>query len=319
MIHRTPALTIAAALLTAVLCTASTASAATELTGTVTLPCAATTLEQDANWYVPEGDPIALVWIQHGFARNNTHVAALATAFAEAGYLVFTPSLPFLNLSGCTLQNLGDNTAFLRGVAAMFSTASDTTGPLATSLANAARLAHKPIPRIPHDQVFIGHSAGAEAALYVAEQIRTLHPDAWPTLDGVILLDPVRSFLGDNMDRALSGLGPTPLPVLTVSSPASMCNSFGLGTLTVRTRLHRTFVGVELPSGAHTDAEGASSDTLGELLCGVPTQPNSTTLTTLALAWTHDFTTNAITPDDYPNASNGTLAAAPAARVLTGS
>ncbi|MGX1810536.1 alpha/beta hydrolase [Nocardia sp. NPDC055321] len=319
MFHRGPAFTAVTALLTAVLCTGATAAATTELSGTIAIPCAAGVLEQDTAWYLPDGEPTGLIWLQHGFARTNANVAALATAFADAGYLVFAPSLPFMNFTGCTLQNLGDNTAFLRNVTALFGGAGDATGPLAASLADAARRAQRPAPALPTDLVFIGHSAGAEAVLFVADLLRALHPETWTALRGLVLLDPVRSFIGDNIDRALTSLDATRLPVLSISAPPSACNSLGLGTLAVRTRLHRPFVGVELQAGAHTDAEGDSSDLLGELLCGTPSAVNATAVRTLALAWTHDYMTGTNTSDYYPATAGAPIAAAPTARVLTGS
>lgn len=240
------------------------------------------------------------MWVQHGFARTNTNIAALAEYLADAGYLVFAPSLPFFDLDGCTLQNLGDNTGFLDHVTQLFATASDPGGALATSLASAAAQAGRPAPELPAQFVFLGHSAGAEAIEYAAYRLHTAYPSAWPRLRGLVLLDPVKSFLGDNTDRALTDLDPTGLPILAVSGPASICNNFGSGTTAVRALLHRTFTGVLLPSGAHTDAEGASSDIAGELFCGIPQAANVAALQRYAAGWTSDFFDGTRTAALYP-------------------
>ncbi|MCC3314302.1 alpha/beta hydrolase [Nocardia africana] len=288
----------------ACLATAAFASAAAgpPLPGTVDLPCAATTLHQDAAWYRPAGTPRGLVWLQHGFARTQSNVAALAETLSAAGYLVFSPSLPFLNLDGCTLQNLGDNTAFLDQVARLFATAGDPTGPLATS---AARAGVGPTA-LPRPWVFIGHSAGAEAVEYVAHRLHDSSPAAWANLRGLVLLDPVKSFLGDNTDVALADLAATDLPVLTVSGPPALCNNFGSGTAALRAHLHRRFLGVRLTTGEHTDAEGPSSDPLGELLCGTPQPGNVAALQQLATSWTGDYVEGAT---DYPTAAAAAFAA----------
>ncbi|NNH68455.1 alpha/beta hydrolase [Nocardia uniformis] len=317
MIVRGSVLTAAAVALLAVT-SAGPANATTHLPGNIDIRCFADTLHQSADWYLPTGTPTGLVWLQHGFARTSTQVGALAESFADAGYLVFAPSLPFMQLQGCTLQNLGDNSAFLHNVAELFGTATDPNGALAASLTAAARNAGVPIPAFPDDLVFIGHSAGAEAVTFVADRVRTNHPRTWNGLRGVILLDPVQSFIGDNIARALSGLDDTALPILTISAVPALCNSFTLGTVAVQTRLHRPFVGVRLPGGAHTDAEGDSSDVLGELLCGIPEPANSTMLRTLALGWTNDFVKGTTTPGYYPAGPGDTLSAAPAAQVLPG-
>ncbi|MEV6278903.1 hypothetical protein [Nocardia sp. NPDC051832] len=271
---------------------AGTATAGTQISGSVDIRCAAGTLHQDASWYLPDGKPTAMVWIQHGFARSNAQIGALAASFADAGYLVFAPSLPFMQLQGCTLQNLGDNNAFLHNVAELFGTATDPAGALAAGLAAAARRSGVPVPELPSDLVFLGHSAGAEAVTFVADRIRSTHPETFTGLRGVILLDPVKSFIGDNIARALTGLDPTGLPILTISAAPALCNSFGIGTTAVQS-LRRPFVGIRLRGGVHTDAEGASSDPLGTLFCGTPTAANAATLSTLALGWTGDFLSGA--------------------------
>ncbi|MQY20911.1 alpha/beta fold hydrolase [Nocardia macrotermitis] len=259
------------------------------LSGSIDLPCAASVLRQDAAWYLPPGTPRGLVWLQHGFARTATDVADLARTLSAAGYLVFTPTLPFLNAHGCTLQNLGDNTPFLDRVAQLFGTATDPTGPLATALAAAATRTGVTPPAIPHRYVFIGHSAGAEAVEYVAHRLHTTYPATWPNLRGLILLDPVKSFLGANTDTALTDLSPTPLPILTISGPPAPCNNFGTGTTALRTDLHRPLLGVRLTTGEHTDAEGPSTDLLAESLCGTPQPANTTTLQQLAVRWTTQY------------------------------
>ncbi|WP_051153235.1 alpha/beta hydrolase [Nocardia niigatensis] len=289
---------VLAALCAATVAGATPASAAT-VPGGIDLSCSATPLRQNADWYLPDRTPRGLVWLQHGFARTTANVAALAGILSDAGYLVFAPSLPFVNPSGCTLQNLGDNTPFLDTVADLFATAEDPSGALARSLAAAASAAGLTAPALPRQFVFIGHSAGAEAVEYVAHRLHAGHPDAWTALRGLVLLDPVKSFLGNNTDAALADLDRTPLPVLTVSGPPGLCNNFGSGTTALRTLLHRSFVGVRLPAGAHTDAEGASSDVAGELACGVPQSTNVSALQHLAVRWTGDFVTGTeVTRDD---------------------
>ncbi|MEC3957735.1 alpha/beta hydrolase [Nocardia sp. CDC153] len=305
---RGSALTVlAAACVAAVAGIGPAAAESTALPGTIDLPCAASTLRQSAEWYLPAGAPRGLVWVQHGFARANQNVAALSESLAAAGYLVFAPSLPFMNLAGCTLQNLGDNTPFLDQVARLFATADDPDGPLARSLAAAAADAGHTAPAMPRQFVFLGHSAGAEAVEYVAHRLHTAAPAAWAGLRGLVLLDPVKSFLGNNTDLALADLDPTGLPILTVSGPPSLCNAFGSGTTALQTLLHRPFLGVRLTTGEHTDAEGASSDLLGEMLCGIPQPANITTVQTLATDWTTDFFDGLIPIQDSASPSSTLL------------
>ncbi|MBF6331151.1 alpha/beta hydrolase [Nocardia transvalensis] len=322
MALRGPALAVLAACTLALTAAPATAD---DLSGTIDIPCAAATLRQSADWYRPSGSPRGLIWLQHGFARSNANMADLARTYADAGYLVFSPSLPFMDLSGCTLQNLGDNTAFLNNLAALFS--GDPAGALSASL-TAALGAALDAAALPQQFVFIGHSAGAEAVEYVAARLHQKYPQAWAGLRGLILLDPVMSFLGDNTYRALTDLDATGLPILTVSGPPSLCNSFGSGTVALQRTLHRPFVGVQFDTGTHTDAEGASSDMLGDILCGAPHPANVKALRTLTLGWLADFFAGTTTPDYYPTgdtrtaatpAASGSIPAVPDARVLPGS
>jgi len=116
---------------------------------------------------------------------------------------------------------------------------------------------------------------------------------------------PVKSFLGTNTDTALADLAATDLPVLTVSGPPALCNNFGSGTIALQSHLHRPFPGVRLTTGEHTDAEGASSDRLGELFCGTPQPDNVAALQQLAVRWTGDYFDGTT---DYP--ADATAAAA---------
>ncbi|MET7770072.1 hypothetical protein [Nocardia sp. NPDC005366] len=288
----------------------------THTTQSVDIPCGTSVLHQPSDWFLPAGPPRGLVWLQHGFARTNTNVADLATHFADAGYLVFTPALPFMDLDGCTLQNLTGNRGFLDNVAHLFGTATDPTSTLGLSLAEAVDdSGHAPIA-MPRQMIFIGHSAGAEAVTYVADRIRTAHPDAWTGLSGLVLLDPVKSFVDNNTEPSLISLDRTGLPILAISAAPSWCNSFGTGTMALQQYLHRPFLGVRLTSGVHTDGEGASSDTLGTLLCGVPQAANVSELDLLALGWADDYLSGATTAEFYPDAALRQVAAAPRAQIL---
>ncbi len=306
--------TVLAAVCAAAVAIAPAVAQSDQLPGTIGLPCAATVLTQPADWYLPTGTPRALLWLQHGFARTDTNIAALARSLADNGYLVFTPSLPFIDPNGCTLQNLGDNTGFLDQVATLF--AADS-GPLAAALTAAAARTGHPAPALPSQLVFIGHSAGAEAVEYVAHRLHTTYPAAWSRLHGLILLDPVKSFLGTNTDTALTDLAPTPLPILTISGPPGLCNNFASGTAALQSDLHRPFLGVRLTAGEHTDAEGATTDQIAELLCGTPQPGNVDLLTRLTTAWTEAFVADASTPQDLMSSTMAILAANSPAEVLT--
>ncbi|MFE5459980.1 alpha/beta hydrolase [Nocardia sp. NPDC056564] len=297
---------------------------------TIAIPCAGTNVPIPVDWHMPTGTPRGLIWLQHGFARSNANIAGLATAFAGAGYLVFTPSLPFLDVAGCTLQNLTGNTGFLGAIATLFATAQNPGNALAQSFAAAAAHAGRTELRLPARYAFVGHSAGGEAVEYVAHRLRTDHPDDWSGLQGLVLLDPVKSFVGDNTERALADLDSTSLPILTISGPPSLCNAFGSGTGAVQSLLHRSYVGIRISTGVHTDAEGTSVDALGSLLCGTPESVNITTLRTLALGWVGDYFAGSRSADYYPpdapltdaqtaRAAVARVAAAPDAQILTGS
>ncbi|MFD6159852.1 hypothetical protein ACFWF7_36125 [Nocardia sp. NPDC060256] len=297
---------------------------------TIPIPCAGTYLPISVDWHLPVGTPKGMIWLQHGFARSNANIAGLGTAFAEAGYLVFAPSLPFIDLAGCTLQNLTGNTGFLGAIATLFATAESPDSVLAQSLSAAAAHAGRPELRLPEQYAFVGHSAGGEAVEYVAHRLHADHPGTWGGLRGLVVLDPVKSFVGDNTDRALADLDNTALPILAVSGPPSLCNAFGTGTDALRTRLHRSYVGIRISTGVHTDAEGTSVDTLGSLLCGTPESVNITTLRTLTLGWIGDYFTGTRSADYYPpdapltdaqtaRSAVAHVGAAPEAQILSGS
>ncbi|GAA3203427.1 hypothetical protein [Actinocorallia longicatena] len=298
---RLPSLVGAAALAAAALAAPAHADVAvTRVTTTVDIRCSFTTLSQSADWFLPAGAPKGLVWVQHGFARANDHVRDLAAKFAARGFVAFAPTLPTANLFGCTLQNIGDNTGFLGNVADLFGKAADPSDKLGRSFAKARSAAGRPELSLPTNLVFAGHSAGGEAVAYVANRVRTAYPAAWTGLRGVVLLDPVKSFIGSNTDTALAGLDTIALPVRTVSGPDGICNNSGSGTDAVQAKLHRPFVGVRILGGAHTDAEGASTDAVGTLACGTPQAANIAILQTLAVGWAVDDLTGTHTASYYP-------------------
>jgi hypothetical protein len=315
---RLPSLIAATALSGALLFTPAPAQAGpvTHTVQTIDIPCGASMLHQPSDWFIPAGAPKALVWLQHGFARTNVNVADLATHFAEAGYLVFTPALPFVSLTGCTLQNLTGNRNFLDNVAALFGTAADPTSALGANLARASESAGHASISTPSQMIFLGHSAGAEAVTYVANRIRTAHPGAWPALRGLILLDPVKSFVDNNTDPSLIALDSTGLPIRAISAAPSWCNDFGSGTAAMQRYLHRPFLGVRITHGSHVDAEGTTSDPLGTLLCGVPQAASVAALDTLALGWSGDYLSGATGADPYPGTAFGGVAAVPGAEIL---
>lgn len=280
--------------------TAAADTTVTKVSNKVDIRCAFTTLHQSSDWYFPSGTPKALLWLQHGFAGSNDAVDDSARKFTAQGFLVFAPTLPTANLLGCTLENLGNNTDFLHNVADLFGKAADPGDKLGRSFADAKSKAGLPNLALPSAMVFAGHSAGGEAVPYVAQELRADYGPAFANLRGVILFDPVKSFIGNNLSSSLNHLSNTTLPILAVTAPPYSCNRDGAGTKVLLDQLDRTFLGVRLTSGSHIDVEGASAPAPDKVTCGTPQAKNVEALQRLSVAWAGDFVSGSTTADYYP-------------------
>ena len=86
-----------------------------------------------------------------------------------------------------------------------------------SSFTNAAGRAGRSGPTLPRRWAFVGHSAGGEAVAYVTNRIRTNHAGAYARLGGIVLEDPVNSFIGSNLSDALGGPATSNLSVLTLA------------------------------------------------------------------------------------------------------
>ncbi len=255
-------------------------------------------------WYFPSGSPQGLIWLQHGFVEDKHVWSALATQLANSGYLVMATTLPTLNLFGCTVENLGNNTGFLDNIADVFAHKNDPNGALAASYSKAAIKVGRPVTPLPERLVFVGHSAGAEAVEYIAERLHNTYPATFALLRGIVSEDGVKSFIGSNTDVALTGLAGTTLPVYATASPRLLCNGFQSGTKAIEKYLsNRPFHGVNITTGAHGDALGPSSPFYENLVCECPRPANVAAVWGLTQGWITDMIAGTITPDFYPGGS----------------
>ncbi|MEU4084830.1 alpha/beta hydrolase [Streptomyces aureus] len=274
-----------------------------KVSNTVDIRCAFLTYKRSGDWYFPAAAPKGTVWLQHGFSRSNGNLEDMARHYAAAGFIVFAPTLPSADTFGCTVSNLGNNTAFLDNVADLFGKASDPGDKLGRSFADAAAKAGRPGLRLPEKFVFSGHSAGGEAVSYVANRLRTHYPAAFARLSGLVLLDPVNSFTGLNMANALNGLNTTNLPIHAISSPPYLANGQASGTKELTTDVHRDFLGIRLSTGSHCDAEGASTDVVCTLPDGTPQAANVAILQEFATTWATDDATGTVAATHRPGGS----------------
>jgi hypothetical protein len=278
----------------------SVAAVAVEST-TTAIKCGYSTYNAPTDWYFPPAEPAALIWLQHGFVEDKEDWSAFAPQLAARGYLVVATTLPTVNLYGCTVENLGNNTDFLNNIADIFATKDDPGSPLAASFARAAHKAGRPADALPVKEVFVGHSAGVEAIEYIADRLRTSYPSAFAELRGLISEDGVKSFIGSNTDDALKGLSTTELLIYATASPPSLCNNFQSGTKAIETYFaQRPFVGVEIRTGAHGDVFGPASPWYENLVCTIPQPRNYTAVWQLTTGWVTDMINGTLTPDYYP-------------------
>lgn len=259
----------------------------------VTVDCGTSGTDVPTDWYFPVPNPNrGLVWVQHGFSRTNNQYVDLATKIAEQGYVVFATSLA-PGTSGCAMNNQG----FLSDFARLFPDLAVPGVGLLGSASIAATEAGTTLTALPASFAFTGHSAGGGSIAWVAKELVTAHPATGASLRGLVFLDPVESTSGALMASSLPSLGAT--RVTTISSPPYTCNSSASGT-TLIAGLPRPFVGVELTSGCHCDAEGSSTNALCTAFCGTPQAANVSALQTLALCWLGDAFTGGYSAGCYP-------------------
>ncbi len=246
--------------------------------------CAFLTHRVPTDWYLPTAGPRGLIWLQHGFTEAKSDWADFATMLAADGFLVFVTTLPSADLFGCTVQNLGNNTRFLSNIADLFGRSADPRGALADSYGSAlAKLGLPPRP-LPARVALVGHSAGGEAALYVARSLVDGYGAA--RLAGVVLADPVTSFVGDNTVSSLRVLNRTSVPIYAITAPPNPCNANQSGTTAVvRELTSRRFHGVLMPHGNHADLLGPSVGALERLACGTPSRRDTDAAQELAAGW----------------------------------
>lgn len=261
---------------------------------TVRVACAGTTSVLPATWYFPPSlSPAGLVWLQHGFFRANENVADLASKMARAGFVVFSPTIASLQ-GPCTFNNVAD---FVPNLAALFVDVSSPWSELLRSATSAAASAGIDMPVLPKRFVFSGHSAGGSAATLVAKEYVTRFPSIARRLRGVVLLDPVEN-LAESMATSLPFLSQVPL--LTISATPAPCNATTSGTQALLL-LGRPFIGFEVTTGSHCDAEGASGNpVLCSLVCGPVRVANVVVLQTFAVGWTADLLLGRVTLSLYP-------------------
>lgn len=264
--------------------------------------CAGKPVRVAARWHFPPGQPAAVVWLQHGFSRTGANLDIVARAYADAGFLVVSPTLDSVNLGGCAVAyNIADNAAFARTIGGVFGSGQELDSPLAASLLRARDAARRPDVTMPYRMIFSGHSAGGEFVVVAADALRRADPVAYRRLAGLMLFDPVNSFFGGHFTAAAATLGADRLPIRVIASQPSVSNNFGQGVSVLQRTTQQAFLGSRLVTGIHIDAEGESTDLIGELSeLAVPRPRNGRALRTLATGWSTDMVADTVTATYYP-------------------
>lgn len=287
--------------------TASPAGAAGYLKvgNTTAVKCQFLTYRTPTDWYFPStGTPKGLVWLQHGFTESNNNWTDYGPKLAAAGYVAFATTLPTADMFGCTVENVGNNTLYLNNIATIFGQAGSGSGALVASYNDAAKKVGRAGLGFPSAWSFVGHSAGGEAVTYIAQRIRTAHPAAFPKLKGLVLEDPVPSFIGTNLASALTSLNSSSLKVYALASPSGTCNNNQAGVQLVSQKLtSRPFHGAQLNSGTHGDVFGPASSAIENSQCGTPAAGNVSVVQTLSTAWIGDQLAGTTTATYYPGGS----------------
>jgi pimeloyl-ACP methyl ester carboxylesterase len=262
------------------------------LTGCASLPPAATEgarwvgqrltlggVSHAAEWWLPEGEALGLMTLQHGFARDCSTVRETARQIARRGLMTL-----------CVDASMaGGNPALADALAAAL--AAGMTAPDGQAL--------------PKRIVAGGHSAGAHFAVRLGQQLAALAPER---LAGAVLFDPVAAAGFEANLAGLSAAGQR--PVLAITANAAGCNARHNAYPALR-RMRQDalaavasgFVGLQLTQGStHVDVEGEDTGALAVAACGQgrPQPENVQALRTLAAAWAHDLASGRRSDAFYP-------------------
>lgn len=197
------------------------------------------------DWYAPAAEPLALVYLQHGFLGSKRQMRDAALAFANAGYLVVVPTLSSVSVT-CGINS----EAFVRSLGSLVA---------GGALADSARQAlgeQAPLP--PEPVILAGHSIGAAVVSLMAGE-----PALRPRVALVIHLDAVESIRGfiHTALRQEAELDGPPQRILQLSAPPSSLNASNSGPAVVGTfRSEGTFApgtdGALVLTGSHCDPLG---------------------------------------------------------------
>jgi hypothetical protein len=245
--------------------------------------CGDRTVSLPARWSLPEGEPTALAWVQHGFARTGERMADLADRLAADGLLVVAPTVDALG--GCSLSDAGPIVA---GIAEVLG------GRVGGALLDSAREAGLASEALPADLVLVGHSAGGAAMTGVAAEL--VAADAAEPLRLLLLLDPVES-RNAMMGASLPALDT--VQVLAIAGAPGPCNADASGPAALAA-VRDEFHGVRIEGGCHCDAEGASTNVACTIVCGTPSEEHVALLRRLAAAWVADALAGTRTDGLYP-------------------
>jgi len=254
------------------------ASPTTDTLVSTTLDIGGTSYSVD--WFLPKGQAVALMTVQHGFARNCGNVRGTAALLAQRGLMVL-----------CVNASMaGGNPALAEALAVTL--LSGITAPGGREL--------------PQMIVVGGHSAGGHFASRLGWKIDSLAPQR---LAGAVLFDPVAadaSFTTNLMTVSATGLR----PVLVVSANPGGCNADNNAYPALRQLRQDAlgagrdgFVGLQLTRrSTHVDVEGSDTNGLGVVACGQgrPKPANTEALRTLAAQWALDEATGLRDGDVYP-------------------
>ncbi len=228
---------------------------------------------RQATWYLPDGNPDALILFQHGFQRNKSNIDHIATELMNNGLMVLTINSSVASGNPSLAKDVADD------------------------IVDAMPLPPNDYP-LPPRLIIAGHSAGG---LFVSHMGKQLMARGYQNLAGAILFDPVDA--NNGLQAGMQSMIDNNISVLSILANSSSCNSSNNALQPLR-NLTDAFVGIKLTDNSkHNDVEGDSTGGIITWLCGTPKDFNVAYLQDFAIHWALDMATGSHTAAYYPGGS----------------